>query len=403
MLERMDAAGIERAFLIAAKVGRSAPRAAITFRLQAGRRRGAEYPQRFHGLAGLDPTEGMAGVARLRGAVRDDGFIGAHFYPHWFELAPDHARWYPFYAKCVELDVPVQLQVGQSMVYDPTYPLRSVGRPITLDAVACDFPELKLDRHPRRHSVDRRDDRDGVEAHERLHRLGRAQPEVLAGVASCTTSTAYGQDKVLFGTDFPVLDFARAMRARSRRSDSSRRTRKLLRDNALRVYGLDGAAACNLADALDIHARARPTEPALIESDVTLTHSELAARVRRMAAWLVGLDLPADRPVGVRPRDTAMHVVALYALARAGIAILPMDVRWTVEEARNVAEHFGASLVLAEPDAAALPGLRCVTLSDVTGDLAGATPDGLCFPSDAGAPLSRCSPPGRPAVPRGRS
>jgi hypothetical protein len=27
------------------------------------------------------------------------GFIGAHFYPHWFEIPPDHAKVYPFYAK----------------------------------------------------------------------------------------------------------------------------------------------------------------------------------------------------------------------------------------------------------------------------------------------------------------
>ena len=65
--------------------------------------------------------------------MKEYGFIGAHFYPHWFELAPDHARWYPFYAKCVELDVPVQMQVGQSMLYDPAHRLRSVGRPITLE------------------------------------------------------------------------------------------------------------------------------------------------------------------------------------------------------------------------------------------------------------------------------
>ena len=66
-----------------------------------------QYPNRFYALAGLDPTEGMNGVRALEKAVKEDGFIGAHFYPHWFELAPDHARWYPFYAKCVELDIPV--------------------------------------------------------------------------------------------------------------------------------------------------------------------------------------------------------------------------------------------------------------------------------------------------------
>ena len=144
MIARMDAAGIERAFLIAAKVGRIGIPACyhVDYRLVADAVQ--KHPDRFFGLAGLDPTEGMRGVRELERAVRDYGFIGAHFYPHWYELPADHAKWYPFYTKCCELDVPVQLQVGQSMVYDPSYPLRSVGRPITLDAVACDFPELKI-------------------------------------------------------------------------------------------------------------------------------------------------------------------------------------------------------------------------------------------------------------------
>ena len=180
MLKRMDAAGIERAFLIATKVGRLPHPACyhIPYKMVADAVN--EYPQRFHALAGLDPTEGMAGVRAFESAVRDDGFIGAHFYPHWYELAPDHARWYPFYAKCVELDVPVQLQVGQSMVYDPTYPLRSVGRPITLDAVACDFPELKLvGIHV---GIPWTDEMIAMAWKHKHVYIGRAQPEVLAGV-----------------------------------------------------------------------------------------------------------------------------------------------------------------------------------------------------------------------------
>ena len=34
----------------------------------------------------------MDGVRALERAVKEYGFIGAHFYPHWFELPPDHAR-----------------------------------------------------------------------------------------------------------------------------------------------------------------------------------------------------------------------------------------------------------------------------------------------------------------------
>jgi acyl-CoA synthetase (AMP-forming)/AMP-acid ligase II len=139
----------------------------------------------------------------------------------------------------------------------------------------------------------------------------------------------------------------------------------------------------NLADALDIHAKARQSHPALIDGALMLTHAEFAARVRRMAAWVQGLGLPPDQPIGICLRDTALHVVALYAVARAGWPILPMDVRWTMEEKRNVAEHFGASLVLLEPDSPALPDLRCQA-PDEAGEEAGAA---ARFDSDADAPF----------------
>ncbi|MNV69248.1 Amidohydrolase [compost metagenome] len=201
-----------------------------------------QYPDRFSGLAGLDPTEGMAGVRLLEKGVKEYGFIGAHFYPHWFELAPDHARWYPFYAKCVELDVPVQLQVGQSMLYDPNYRLRSVGRPICLDAVACDFPELKLiGIHV------------GIPWTDEMIAMAWKHPNVYIGTDAHSPRywpqsfvhfiNTFGQDKVIFGTDFPVLDFERTRAEVEALDLRPIPKKKLLRDNALRIYGLKDSAA----------------------------------------------------------------------------------------------------------------------------------------------------------------
>jgi predicted TIM-barrel fold metal-dependent hydrolase len=239
MIARMDAAGIERAFLIAAKVGRIGIPACyhVDYRLVADAVQ--KHPDRFFGLAGLDPTEGMRGVRELERAVREYGFIGAHFYPHWYELPADHAKWYPFYTKCCELDVPVQLQVGQSMVYDPSYPLRSVGRPITLDAVACDFPELKIiGIHV------------GIPWTDEMIAMAWKHANVFIGSDAHSPRywpesfvryiRSYGQDKVIFGTDFPVLDFARTMAEIDALSLPDGPKRKFLRDNAIRVYGLEG-------------------------------------------------------------------------------------------------------------------------------------------------------------------
>jgi predicted TIM-barrel fold metal-dependent hydrolase len=238
MIERMDRAGIERAFLIAAKVGSIGNRACYHVPYDLVADAVQSYPERFCALAGIDPTEGMSGVRALETAVRQDGFIGAHVYPHWFELAPDHARYYPFYAKCVELGIPIQMQVGQSLIYDRSFPRRSVGRPITLDAVACDFPELKIiGIHI------------GIPWTDEMIAMAWKHDNVFIGSDAHAPRywpdsfvhyiNTYGQDKVIFGTDFPVLDFEETVRQIEDLDLRPEPRRKLLRDNVLRIYGLE--------------------------------------------------------------------------------------------------------------------------------------------------------------------
>jgi len=49
---------------------------------------------------------------------------------------------------------------------------------------------------------------------------------------------SFGQDKVLFGTDFPILDFERTREEIEALGLKPEAKRKLLRDNALRIYKL---------------------------------------------------------------------------------------------------------------------------------------------------------------------
>jgi uncharacterized protein len=237
MLRRMDAAGIEQSFLIAAKVGVKHHPACYHVPIALVADAVQKYPGRFRGLIGVDPTEGMNGVRELEKAVREYGFIGAHTYPHWYELSPDHAKYYPFYAKCVELDVPIQMQVGQSMVYDPTYPRRSTGRPITLDNIACDFPELKLiGIHV------------GIPWTDEMIAMSWKHANVFIGCDAHRPTywpdsfikfiNTFGQDKVIFGTDFPVLDFERTRADIEALKLRPGPLKKLLRDNVLRIYKL---------------------------------------------------------------------------------------------------------------------------------------------------------------------
>jgi predicted TIM-barrel fold metal-dependent hydrolase len=237
-IEKMDRAGVEHSFLVASKEGPLGHPANFHTPFEMVTEAVQRFPDRFSGLAGIDPTEGMRGVRNLEYAIKELGFVGAHLYPHWFEMAPDHRKYYPFYAKCVELDVPIQMQVGHCLRYTPDRPLPSVGRPILLDTLACDFPELKL-----------------IGIHtgwpwvEEMISVAWKHPNVYIGSDAYAPKywkpefvhfiNTWGQDKVLFGTDFPVVDFERATREIDALDLRAEAKEKLLWRNAARLYGLD--------------------------------------------------------------------------------------------------------------------------------------------------------------------
>jgi predicted TIM-barrel fold metal-dependent hydrolase len=236
-LETMDRAGVERSLLAAARAGDRRERDASEVPYERVHEVCRAHPDRFSGLAGIDPHRGMEGVRELERAVRDWGFVGAHLYPHHFELAPDHAKYYPYYAKCCELDVPIMLQVGQSLVYRRDRRRRSVGRPIALDAVACDFPELRLiGIHI------------GIPWAEEMIAMAWKHENVFIGTDAYAPRywppqlvrylDSYGRDKVMFGTDWPVVDPVRALREIDALDLKPESKAALLRGNAARVFRL---------------------------------------------------------------------------------------------------------------------------------------------------------------------
>lgn len=238
MLEGMDAAGIDRGFLIAAKSGRPGLAGSYHMPPEVVARAVEEYPDRFSGLIGIDPYQGMEGVALMEDAITNMGFIGAHLYPHWYELPPNHAKYYLYYAKCVELNVPVQMQVGQSLLYSKEQRCRSVGRPIYLDDIACDIPELKLiGSHV------------GIPWTDEMIAMAWKHDNVYIGTDAHSPKywpeslvryiNSYGQDKVIFGTDFPVLRFERTVEEIDALGLKPEVRRKFMRDNVLKLYGLD--------------------------------------------------------------------------------------------------------------------------------------------------------------------
>ena len=238
MLEDMDAAGIQHAFLIAAKTGRVGLPGSYHMPPEVVANAIAQYPDRFFGLIGIDPYTGMDGVRALEDAVKNMGFVGAHLYPHWFELPPNNARYYPFYTRCIDLDIPIQMQVGQSLIYSKDQRCRSVGRPIYLDDIACDLPELKLiGSHV---GIPWHDEMIAMAwKHDNVHICTDAHSPRYWPESVVRYINSYGQNKVIFGSDFPVLRFQRTVKEIDDLGLKPEVRRKFMRDNVIRLYGLE--------------------------------------------------------------------------------------------------------------------------------------------------------------------
>lgn len=236
-LARMDRAGIERSLLVAVRAGDLAVRGSWELPYERVADVCRRYPARFSGLAGVDPYRGMQGLKDLEQAVKNLKFVGAHLYPHWFGLAPDHAKYYPYYAKCCELDIPIMMQVGHNLVYSRERRLPSVGRPICLDQVAIDFPELTLiGIHI---GVPWTDEMLSMcWKHENVYVAGDAYAPKHWPAQYVHYANTFGSHKVLFGTDWPVIDPERAVREIDELGMRPTSKAKMLRDNALRIFKL---------------------------------------------------------------------------------------------------------------------------------------------------------------------
>jgi predicted TIM-barrel fold metal-dependent hydrolase len=234
-LVKMDRAGIERSLLIAVRCGDLRVRHSYELPYEMVAEVCDTYPDRFSGLAGVDPTRGMQGLRDLEHAVTNLGFVGAHFYPHWFAMPPDAPLIYPYYAKCCELDIPIMMQVGQNLVYNKDRRLPSVAKPILLDQVAIDFPELALI---------------GIHLgvpwteemiamcwkHANIYTAGDAYAPKHWPKAMVHYANTYGREKFLFGTDWPVIDPERAVREIAELDFRPESHRLIMRENALRVF-----------------------------------------------------------------------------------------------------------------------------------------------------------------------
>ncbi len=196
IVEMMDAAGIDKAVVTAwcRPEGWVYHNDRIAEIIRA-------FPDRFIGAAAVDLTKPVAAVRELDRAVNELGFKALRVIPWLWKLPPNDKHYYPLFVKCIELDIPFCTQVGHTGPLMPS----ETGRPIPyIDEVALTFPELRI-----------------VGGH-----IGYPWTDEMIGLAwkhanvYIDTSAympryyppqlihfmnSYGKDKVMFGTNFPML------------------------------------------------------------------------------------------------------------------------------------------------------------------------------------------------------
>jgi uncharacterized protein len=199
----------------------------------------AKHPVRFAGLASVDLTDPMGAVREIRRCVGELGFVGVRVVPWLWNLPPNDRRYYPVYVACVELGVPFCTQIGHTGPLCPSEP----GRPIPyLDEVLLDFPELivvgghvgfpwvgeviSLTRKYPNFYVD-------TSAYA-VHRLPADFVEFMRGK---------GRNRVLFGTNWPMMAPDRALARLGELGLDEEATRLFLGENARRVFRLSDSVA----------------------------------------------------------------------------------------------------------------------------------------------------------------
>lgn len=130
VLDEMDRYGIEKAM-----IGVHWERGAALRGLQ-------EHPDRFIGSWSVDPNRGMEGVRDLVKAYETVGIKAATAFPAGCtpQVPIDDKKFFPLYAKCIELDIPIFMTTG---VPGPRVPMMC-QRTELLDEVCWFFPELKV-------------------------------------------------------------------------------------------------------------------------------------------------------------------------------------------------------------------------------------------------------------------
>jgi hypothetical protein len=175
----------------------------------------------------------MQAVAEIRRCVTNLGFKAIRVLPWLWEVPPTDRRFYPVYTACCELNVPFCTQIGHAGPLMPS----EVGRPIYLDQVALDFPELVIVAghigYPwTDEAIAVTTKHQNVFIDTSAYTANRYPPQLVEFMRG------HGRAKVLFGTNYPMITPAKALRGLDALGLDAAAQTAFLSGNAKRVFRL---------------------------------------------------------------------------------------------------------------------------------------------------------------------
>ena len=193
-----------------------------------------QYPDHLVGIASVPLHKPVQAIRELRTYIKNYGFKGLRIVQWHWNLPPTHPYYYPLYAECVELDIPVCLQVGHTGPLMPS----EVGRPIPyIDQIALDFPGLRIVcghiGYPwTTEMIAVATKHINVYIDTSAYTAKRYPQELVAYMKS------HGKNKVMFGTNYPMITPQKCLESMAEIGLSEEVATQFFYQNAIKVFKL---------------------------------------------------------------------------------------------------------------------------------------------------------------------
>ncbi len=181
----------------------------------------------------------MAGPRVLDALKGAPGLVGVHITPSPWGMPPNDRWLYPLYTRCVDLGLKLFTYVGMPA---PLWPMQP-NNPCHLEDIALAFPDLQIIAH-----------HVGDPWNDMMIRLAarhanvwictsawfpKSYPKPLMEFMAGSWHGTKGCDKVLFASDYPLLDLTRTIGSARALSLGDEQLSRILHDNARELFFAD--------------------------------------------------------------------------------------------------------------------------------------------------------------------